>query len=491
MECGLQWKDITCWDDAPRLTLTHEETLETVIADYCPDVGRIVETAGTLCLREIAARNGSLELRGEVRVAVLYTSEESVGLRSLTQSVPFVCGAENRPLAACQVLWAAGRLLLCEAQALTPRRLRLRLMPEWTVSGYRCTTVRLCVGADEDPSLRLRRQERQLCLTAAMAVRECAVTGEVTVPAGQPAPEDLLLCRLYPRVDSCQVVGTKLLVKGELLLCALYRCQQQRLHTYTGHIPLSQIVDSPVEGEELTVSALPQLLCGETRLLRGEETAGFTVTAELRLLLRATRQETVSCVTDLYSTRCTAQPELAEVTLPLAPEAVERQEVTQHLDFGRQRPFVFVTDEGCAGAAAEDGTPCAQVQLRLLYLDEEEAPAVTERTAQLPLPEGRVCACLGAPEVTFTGGGCDLRQTVSLSPSAAPRETLRAVSAVQLLPEEDSGRRPSLVLRRMTPEETLWDVAKQYRTDEALIRAANQLEEGAVPDRMLLIPRIR
>lgn len=31
MECGLQWKDITCWDEVPRLTLTHEETLEAAI----------------------------------------------------------------------------------------------------------------------------------------------------------------------------------------------------------------------------------------------------------------------------------------------------------------------------------------------------------------------------------------------------------------------------------------------------------------------------
>ena len=32
------------------------------------------------------------------------------------------------------------------------------------------------------------------------------------------------------------------------------------------------------------------------------------------------------------------------------------------------------------------------------------------------------------------------------------------------------------------------DAAKQYRTDEELIRAVNQLEEGTVPDKMLLIP---
>ena len=89
MECGLQWKDITCWEDASRLTLTHEETLETAIADYCPDMGRVVETAGQLCLRSIVPQGDGVELRGTIQVTVLYTSEESVGLRSLTQSVPF------------------------------------------------------------------------------------------------------------------------------------------------------------------------------------------------------------------------------------------------------------------------------------------------------------------------------------------------------------------------------------------------------------------
>ena len=81
MECGLQWKDITCWDEVPWLTLTHEETLEAAIPDYCPDMGRVVEASGTLCLRSITARSGSLELKGTARVTVLYTSEESVGRR--------------------------------------------------------------------------------------------------------------------------------------------------------------------------------------------------------------------------------------------------------------------------------------------------------------------------------------------------------------------------------------------------------------------------
>ena len=46
-------------------------------------------------------------------------------------------------------------------------------------------------------------------------------------------------------------------------------------------------------------------------------------------------------------------------------------------------------------------------------------------------------------------------------------------------------------LRRLLPGETLWDVAKQYRTDETLLRTVNQLEGEELPDKMLLIPRVR
>lgn len=54
-----------------------------------------------------------------------------------------------------------------------------------------------------------------------------------------------------------------------------------------------------------------------------------------------------------------------------------------------------------------------------------------------------------------------------------------------------AGAQPSLILRRMAEGETLWDIAKQYRTDQDAIRSANELTEEARPEGMLLIPRVR
>ena len=52
---------------------------------------------------------------------------------------------------------------------------------------------------------------------------------------------------------------------------------------------------------------------------------------------------------------------------------------------------------------------------------------------------------------------------------------------------------PSLILRKIGREETLWAVAKQYRTTCRAILDVNEIaDEEHIPlDRLLLIPRAR
>ena len=89
MELGLQFTDLTCWEKTGHAVVSHEETMETAIAEYCPDMTRIVTACGQLYIREKTASEERVTVSGTVRVTVLYTSEESTGLRSLTVSVPF------------------------------------------------------------------------------------------------------------------------------------------------------------------------------------------------------------------------------------------------------------------------------------------------------------------------------------------------------------------------------------------------------------------
>ena len=498
MELGLQFTDLTCWEKTGHAAVSHEETMETAIAEYCPDMTRIVSACGQLYIREKTASEERATVSGTVRVTVLYTSEESAGLRSLAVSVPFTCTAEDRQLASSQLIWATGRLLLVEAQAVTARKLYVRVLPEVTMTGFSRVPHRFCSGAEENSALRTRCREHTVSLLDTAAERDISMTQEVQA---SPVPEELLLYRLYPRLTSCRTVGNKLVVKGEAALSALYRGQDQQLHTYDTELPLSQILDGGGLPEDGEYAVRLCLTGGEARVLRSDNGGGLSVTLELRLLLCAYRTERCTCVEDLYSIRQPVRLEQETVTLPAAhPDRILREETVEHLDFGGNKPFFFITDTDCANAAVttEAGQTALRttVRTRLLYLDENDSPAVTERASEVVLPvketvQGLCCGLSGGPGVQLGAGGCDVRKVVEFLAEDTQQEPLVTVCGGELLEPEEQGQTPSLVLRRLLPGETLWDAAKQYRTDEALLRAVNRLEGEELPDKMLLIPRVR
>ena len=52
MELELQYTELSCCEAGESVTLTQEEALEAAIPEYCPEVTRIVDAVGQLCLRE-------------------------------------------------------------------------------------------------------------------------------------------------------------------------------------------------------------------------------------------------------------------------------------------------------------------------------------------------------------------------------------------------------------------------------------------------------
>ena len=114
MELELKFAELACCEPVGDLVTTQEESMETAIPEYCPDIARIVDTVGQLRLREKHPAGQQLTMGGSVVLTVLYTSEESAGLRSLSMEVPFSCQVEDKRLAGCDAVCVTGRLLLAE-----------------------------------------------------------------------------------------------------------------------------------------------------------------------------------------------------------------------------------------------------------------------------------------------------------------------------------------------------------------------------------------
>lgn len=109
-ELDLKFREITACQAADDLVVTHEESMETAIPEYCPDLARIVGSEGQIRIREKTVNDGKLTIGGSIRVSVLYTSEESPGLRSLSLTLPFSCKVDDKR--DCAMIAVDSRLLL-------------------------------------------------------------------------------------------------------------------------------------------------------------------------------------------------------------------------------------------------------------------------------------------------------------------------------------------------------------------------------------------
>ena len=71
MELELKKECLDTYELGEPQTLTQEETAETIVPDYCPDIARIVDTAGQLTIREKLLSESRCTVSGSVKVTVL------------------------------------------------------------------------------------------------------------------------------------------------------------------------------------------------------------------------------------------------------------------------------------------------------------------------------------------------------------------------------------------------------------------------------------
>lgn len=500
MELDLKFREIQNCEVKGGMVVSHEESLETAIPEYCPDITRIVDTLGQLKVKEKTLSNGRLTITGAVKMTVLYTSEESSGLRSVVLTIPYSCSLEDVRLVGCRSVCVCGRLSLAEARAITSRKLYVRILPEFEVEGIACPKQEICCSAEGLPTLQVRRKELETQMLTDVLEREFQFQQECSAAREQGVPEDLLLDRVSLCVTECRRVSTKLVIKGEAYISVLYRSETQNLCCHDAVLPFSQILDGTDLPEEGIYQAEAWAIDSDVHLLRADNGCSFGVSLRIGLLVKLYRKVQLSYVEDLFCTDREAEVKKQKLTLETGQSAnTVRSEAVQTLEFGQGRPFVCLTGAQCGTVTpvAEGGKSLLKTNLRLkvLYLDESGAPVSTERVVELAVPAQNMPKAVRAlcqpAALRLSGSSCEIKIPVEFLLEQTQQQQLESVETVELQ-EKAQQARPSLVLRRVSEGEDLWHIAKHYYADPQMILAANRLEENStLPEGLLLIPKAR
>lgn len=512
MELELKKECLEVYETGGEATLTQEETAETIVPDYCPDIARIIKTDGKVFLHSRELRDGKAELSGTVRVTVLYTPDGEGGVRTLEFAMPFTVESDGRSLPNCQHLTAETEAEFLEARMLNPRKIFTHCKLVTHLTGYQRTELSFCTGTEAGAELCVeKKQERQhAILLTHIAEKDFTFTEEMNLSPGREGAAELLTSQISSTVTETKIVGSKLIFKGIFSISLLYRTADGNCNSSSAELPFSQIME--VEGAAEGAAATLQLqLTGTDLQIDGDDPEGRQIAVTLYLhataLLR--EEQDLTLLSDLYSTAYDLTYEAAPLTLTSLCETLNRrQTVREVLEIGVVADSILALSAVCGPVSvSREGHTAAVlrtgVTVQAMYLDEGGVPLVAERcidvNCQLELPEdSRVTAravCTEEVQGTLGDRGIEVRFPVDFRVEAASRVKKVCISAVKLDTEavKDMAGAPSLVLRCLGKQETAWDLAKKYNTTISAILSANQLEqEGEIPlEKLLLIPRKR
>lgn len=485
-----------------------EETLESIVPDACPDIMRIIDADGEISLKNRDLSEGNLRIGGSIRTTVLYIPDGEIGPRHMEVRIPFVCSIDHPDIHADTRVIAVPRLTSADARAVNPRKVLVRAELAISLQIYAGSEFEVCCGVTgaEDQGLQQRCEERQTYVVTTVTEKSFTFSDVLNLSSSKPRAEELLRSKVEPHSLDAKVIGSKLIVKGEASLRALYRTSEGEVCAAQFELPFSQIIELNGAHEEADVMVEPVIMASDCSLQSGDP---GTLAVSLELLAQAVvrEQQSLYVVSDLYCTQCPVEIDRSELTLrQMIDIGTRRQTVRQFFECGI--PVKTVVD--CSlkigritQTKVEHGmNVTAETQVCVLFLSEDDAlcaasysvPAICE----LPIEDGMdlSCRCLNGGELSATPvtGGLELRFNAEFSYLVTAQSHCLAVDGLRSLPIPDGSgeKRPSVVLRVVGEGEALWDIAKACSATVADIMTANQLEQENAPAGMLLlIPKQR
>lgn len=506
MELNLEQERISGFESVFNTAVFHEETMEMIVPDACPDILSIVDTEGRITLARKEVSDGRVEMSGTIRAVILYLPEGGGGIRRLDASIPFACTAEGPEISRDCRVHVMPAVSSAETKVLNPRKVLVRAEGMMECRVYRAREQTMASGASDQEGccVQQRCEEKETYLISCVASHPFGMTDELELTASKPDAAELLKCRAIPRCSESKVIGNKLIIKGEVRLTLLYRGADQGLCTTEFDLPFSQIMEvtNCTENGDCTLDiAVTKLECTLDPL--GE---GRTFQLELELCAQAVLRETchMTLLRDLYSTTHAVTLSTVEHTIRARGDQGVRSQLLQEVLETPQ--LIRSTDDvyflpGSITQREEEGRRILTLSgvLSVLGVCEDGSVVGLSRPIQVecPLEIGEQvhceCSCrLGGDILALpTAGGIEVRLPLEFCYTTYEEARTVAIDRVEVAEEEKEAceNRPSVILRMVSPQEGLWDLAKCYRTTEQAIIQANALDGGELPaGKLLLIP---
>ncbi len=480
-------------------TVTQEETAEIIVPDSFPDVNRVVDSFGTLLVREKEVASGSVSLSGGVKAGVLFVPEGSDSPELLEAYLPFTVHKEHDALGQDAHVQCLCRIKEIDARMLNSRKVLIRVSLSCRVIAYGKREVQLFDQEQAEEGVCLKRTTVPMTVALETGEKTFTINDEVDLPDGTP-PVDRVLKGLYRvQISEKKMIGNKAVFKGDLIIHTLYLGMDGSCNVYEAALPFSQYVELGRDLDDQEASLWVSFSGAELEPDGQMECHRLLVSLNLLVQCTVTGTQQVTYIEDGYGLTQALEPQWQSVKMT---GRLDSQEFSDTLQGALTVPAKSVLDAWgyCDDVMQQRNGERTVLQFgvccNVLYYDQNDLlqgkMVRTNKTVDMALSSAAFCrpaTQITGPIAYTAGSNAEIRCPVVTQAECFAQQEFRGIRGGELQPLPAEEDRPSVVLRLVGPEESLWSVAKSYRTTVNDILQANDLpSEQLNGQQMLLIP---
>ena len=480
--------------------------LDFTLADYCPDVEKILKSSLTPKIFTHSLSAGELRVDGACVVRVLYCDQNKNALRCCEQTVPFSATIPVASDVSEHVILLNARQEYLNCRALTPRRLSLHGAFSLcaTIIGKNVNTV--CEDAQDD-KLQVLKSTAEVCELCEFTQEQFSVIEAVDLGAKSPV-ESIIRSDVSAVLTDVSRSADRLILKGEITLRMLYisDVKSGECDRFVYVFPFTQQINT--KENDWDISDIRLDVHGYDLLLKSEmltEAPTLKIDAKLCATVMGYKNTDITYVCDAYSTEDNVELSFDNITLcrdvhPItvntavkSPLSLGDKKICKILDIMTETPVVSLH--------LEDKTLHFKGKVNVSILGYTEDSELISVDRQIDVDSAEVidntyscakhpCAMVSAQSFRMSDNNeLELRLDMRMCAVLCAEDTVRHVSSVDSLGDFVSPMgNNALVLYYASRGERVWDIAKRYATSMSSVCEENGIAEDELEDsKMLLI----
>lgn len=487
---------------------------EVIVPDYMPDIMRVIETGGCVCIKDKAISNNSITVTGDVLYYVLYMPEESETIKSIRCKNNFKYTFEGIGTTSEDKAIIQADLIHSDARPVNSRKISIKGAVSLTVCAYSNTELEVTTGIKTEGDFEVKKNKAPIFFANCITSKGTVLSEELEIPQGNPPIVDLLFSTVSIFEKDIKTVSNRIIVKGTALINTLYISDEATccIQSMEHELPFSQILEGGNIDENSSVCLNMNVSSFNTSVKNKSNSDNNAIGVDLGINIDATAYmcKEVEILTDAFSPGYMLEMSPKEVNIErLIEDARIPVTVKEALTVDSNMPpigkIVRVSAKPyIASNVISDGsvTMNGALEVCAVYTDQTDGTSLNTLQRTIPVTLSRnIIAGLEniksdvsiiVSSISYNinmSGELELRAVCDICFKITEEEHLATMTSIKAT-EKNEKNPPSIVLYYPNKGENLWDICKCHSVKISDLKAANNIKDEMICDgKMLFIAR--